>query len=90
MNTPVRRLATVVLVMFVALMMSATWVQYVQAPTLNADQRNVRTLYNEYGNSRGPIVASGESVALSTPVDDAARGAALLNSFAERARGDRS
>ena len=71
MNTPVRRLATVVLVMFVTLMVSATWVQYVQAPSLNADQRNVRTLYNEYGNSRGPIVAGGESVALSTPVDDA-------------------
>ena len=71
MNTPVRRLATVVLVMFLALIASATWVQYIQAPSLNADQRNVRTLYNEYGNSRGPIVAGGESVALSTPVDDA-------------------
>src|SRR5690606_22213273 len=70
MNTPVRRLATVVLVMFLALMVSATWVQFVQAPTLNADQRNVRTLYNEYGNARGPIVVGGESVALSEPVDD--------------------
>src|SRR5690554_3306652 len=57
--------------MFLVLMLSASWVQYVQAPSLNADQRNVRTLYNEYGNSRGPIVAGGESVALSTPVDDA-------------------
>ncbi len=71
MNTPVRRLATVVLAMFLVLMLSASWVQYVQAPSLNADQRNVRTLYNEYGNARGPIVAGGESVALSEPVDDA-------------------
>ena len=50
MNTPLRRLATVVVVMFLVLMGATTWVQFVQAPTLNADQRNVRTLYREYGN----------------------------------------
>lgn len=70
MNTPVRRLATVVIVMFLVLIGAATSVQYFQAPTLNADQRNARTLYNEYGNARGPIVVAGESVALSEPVDD--------------------
>src|SRR5690554_4289369 len=57
--------------MFLVLMASASWVQFVQAPSLNADQRNVRTLYNEYGNFRGPIVAGGDSVAVSTAVDDA-------------------
>lgn len=71
MNTPLRRLSTVVLVMFVALMGSATWVQYFQAERLNNDSRNVRTLYREFGNARGPIVVAGEAVALSTPVDDA-------------------
>ncbi|MBO3085354.1 peptidoglycan D,D-transpeptidase FtsI family protein [Cellulomonas fengjieae] len=70
MNTPLRRLATVVLVMFVGLMASATWVQYVQADRLNNDSRNVRTLYREFGNARGPIVVAGEAVALSTPVED--------------------
>ena len=60
MNTPLRRLATVVLVMFVGLMVSATWVQYVQADRLNNDSRNVRTLYREFGNARGPIVVAGE------------------------------
>jgi peptidoglycan glycosyltransferase len=69
-NTPLRRLATVVTIMFLALMMGATWVQFVQAPSLNADQRNVRTLYREFGNFRGPIVAGGEAIASSTPVDD--------------------
>jgi len=53
MNTPLRRLATVVLVMFVGLMASATWVQYFQADRLNNDSRNVRTLYREFGNARG-------------------------------------
>lgn len=70
MNTPLRKLATVVIVMFAALMLSATWVQYVKAPSLNADGRNVRTIYREYGNYRGPIVVGGEQIAWSTPVSD--------------------
>jgi len=69
-NTPLRRLATITLVMFVALMASATWVQFFQAESLNTDPRNVRTLYREHGNARGPIVAGGEAVASSVPVDD--------------------
>jgi len=69
-NTPLRRVATVMLVMFLALMGSATWVQYVQAPSLNADSRNVRTLYREFGDARGPIVVAGEAVASSVKVDD--------------------
>lgn len=70
MNTPLRRLATVVVIMFLALMGGATWVQFFQAGELNADQRNVRTLYREFGNDRGPIVVAGESIASSAPVDD--------------------
>ncbi|MDQ0372545.1 peptidoglycan D,D-transpeptidase FtsI family protein [Cellulomonas humilata] len=70
MNTPLRRLATVVLVMFVGLMASATWVQYFQADRLNNDSRNVRTLYREFGNARGPIVVAGDAIALSTKVED--------------------
>ena len=70
MNTPLRRLATITLVMFVALMGSVTWVQFFQAESLNTDGRNVRTLYREHGNARGPIVAGGEAIATSVPVDD--------------------
>lgn len=70
MNTPVRRLSMVMLVMFLALMVSATWVQFVQAPDLNSDSRNVRTLYREFGTDRGPIVVGGEAVAMSTEVND--------------------
>ncbi|GIG30382.1 peptidoglycan D,D-transpeptidase FtsI family protein [Cellulomonas marina] len=71
MNTPLRRLASVVLVMFLALLGSVTAVQYVQAGSLNNDPRNVRTIYREFGNARGSIVVAGEAVASSTPVDDA-------------------
>lgn len=70
MNTPLRRLATLTLVMFVALMGAATWVQFFQAESLNTDNRNVRGLYREHGNARGPIVAGGVAIASSVPVDD--------------------
>ena len=71
MNTPLRRLANVVLVMFVVLLGATTWVQYLQASRLDSDPRNVRTLYREYGNARGPIVVAGKAVASSVKVDDA-------------------
>ena len=70
MNTPLRRLATVVIIMFFVLIGATTWVQYVQAPNLNADQRNVRTLYREFGNFRGPIIVGEQAIASSVPVDD--------------------
>lgn len=69
MNTPLRRVASVVLVMFLGLMVSTTWIQFFQADTLNNDARNVRTTYREYDRFRGPIVVAGEAVASSTPVD---------------------
>ena len=71
MNTPLRRLATVVVVMFVVLIGGVTWVQFGQASALNNDTRNVRTLYREYGKPRGPIVVAGQAIASSTPSADA-------------------
>ena len=71
MNQPLRRLATVVVVMFVVLIGGVSWVQFVQASALNNDPRNVRTLYREYGKPRGPIVVAGQAIASSTPSDDA-------------------
>lgn len=71
MNVPLRRVAMVMLAMFLVLMISSTWIQFVTAPQLNADPRNVRTLYREYGTNRGPILVAGEPIAESVPVDDA-------------------
>ena len=70
MNEPIRRLSVVTLLMFLALMMAASWIQVVNAGSLNADARNVRTLYREYGDFRGPIIVDGNAIAYSTPVDD--------------------
>jgi peptidoglycan glycosyltransferase len=69
-NTTLRRLAGVVMVMFLALMVSTTWIQFFHADELNSDTRNIRSIYAEYGRARGPIVVDGQAVALSTPVDD--------------------
>lgn len=70
MNQPLRRLGVLIALMLVALMVSTTSVQFFQAPTLNADSRNSRTIYREYGTDRGPIVVAGESIASSVAVDD--------------------
>ena len=71
MNVPLRRVAIVMLAMFLILMVSSTWIQFVTAPELNADPRNVRTLYREFGTNRGPILVAGEPIAESVPADDA-------------------
>lgn len=71
MNAPLRRLAVVVTAMFTALMLAATWVQFVDAGQLRADPRNSRTLYDQLGRERGPITtADGTTIAESVPSDD--------------------
>ncbi|GAA4713044.1 peptidoglycan glycosyltransferase [Promicromonospora umidemergens] len=71
MNATLRRLSTVVLVMFLALMVSTSWIQFVAAGELNDHPRNVRGIYSALARDRGPIVVSGgEAVATSVPVDD--------------------
>jgi len=70
-NAAIRRVATVALVLLVALMVAATNIQVREAPSLNADSRNVRSIYREFGVSRGPIIVDGQAVVASVPSDDA-------------------
>ncbi|GAA2240017.1 penicillin-binding transpeptidase domain-containing protein [Rarobacter faecitabidus] len=70
MNAPIRKLAVASLVLFMALLLAVTYIQVVQAPTLNADPRNRRTLYQEFNSHRGPIIVDGTNVAYSQEVDD--------------------
>jgi len=70
MNDPVRRLSVVVLTLFLALMGAASWIQVITAGSLNADARNVRTLYREFGNFRGPFIVDGAAIAYSAPSHD--------------------
>jgi peptidoglycan glycosyltransferase len=70
MNTPIRRMATVCLLLFLALMLNATWVQYIQAGELNERNDNRRVRDAEFSRERGAILVNGTQVAESVPVDD--------------------
>lgn len=70
MNAQIRKLMIVVILMTLALLSALTYVQFVQAPTLNADGRNARTVYQQYGQERGKILVGDQVIAESTPVDD--------------------
>lgn len=52
--------------MFIALLVSSTIIQYVEAPTLAANARNSRSLYRSNSAERGPILVAGVPVAMST------------------------
>lgn len=70
MNKTIRHISAVALVMFLSLFAATTWIQFVKAPELNADSRNVRTLYREFGTNRGPILVEGKAIAHSVPSND--------------------
>jgi penicillin-binding protein A len=69
-NTELRRVSLVVLIMFLALFGSTTFIQVVQQDDLRADGRNTRTILDSYSAERGPILVQGDPVAQSVPVDD--------------------
>ena len=70
MRRPIRRVSTLLVLMFVGLFGSSTMIQAVQADALRGDARNTRTLYDSFAAERGSIVVEGVLVALSTPSDD--------------------
>ena len=70
MNTPIRRLAMVVFLMFTALLMATTWIQFVQADDLRERPGNRRTLIDSYSRERGAILVDGTPVARSERTDD--------------------
>jgi peptidoglycan glycosyltransferase len=69
-NTPIRRLAVVVMLMFAALLLSTTWIQFVQAEDLRETAGNRRTLIESYSRDRGAILVDGTAVARSERTDD--------------------
>lgn len=70
MNAPLKRVAIAVLVMFVALLVNANYVQVVEAGSLRQNPHNGRVLAGEYARQRGPIVVDGKAVAESRPTKD--------------------
>ncbi|MBO0856181.1 MAG: penicillin-binding protein 2 [Nocardia sp.] len=70
MNTPLRRVAMAVMIMIVALLLNATYVQVIKADSLRSDPRNSRVLLDEYSRQRGQISAGGTVLATSVATDD--------------------
>ncbi|GGK54790.1 peptidoglycan D,D-transpeptidase FtsI family protein [Nocardia camponoti] len=70
MNKPLRRVAIAVMVMVVALLANATYLQVGKADELRADPRNSRVLLDEYSRQRGQISAGGTVAANSVATDD--------------------
>ncbi|MGA9870255.1 MAG: penicillin-binding protein 2 [Rhodococcus sp. (in: high G+C Gram-positive bacteria)] len=70
MNTPLRRVSIAVMVMVVALLANATYLQVIKADDLRSDPRNSRVLLDEYSRQRGQISAGGQVLAASIATDD--------------------
>lgn len=70
MNKPIRRLSVVVAMLFAALLVSTTMIQFVEAKSINARPDNRRTLLSTFGRERGQILVAGKPIVTSVPVDD--------------------
>ena len=70
MNRQLKRVTIAVLLMFLALFASTTIITVFPVDSLNADSRNVRTLYDSYSAERGPILVDGQAVAESKAAAD--------------------
>jgi peptidoglycan glycosyltransferase len=70
MNKPIRTMAIVCMVLFLALLTNSTYLQYIRADELNSRNDNKRVRDAEFSRERGAILVRGSSVAESVPVDD--------------------
>jgi penicillin-binding protein A len=69
-NKPIRRLSFVVALLFCALLVSTTWIQFVTAKSLDSRPGNRRTLLESYSRERGAILVAGSPIAKSVPTND--------------------
>ena len=69
MNAPILRMSRLVGALFALLLISATFIQFVQAPSLRARPDNRRTLLDNYSRDRGSILVGDTTIASSKPSD---------------------
>jgi penicillin-binding protein A len=65
MNTALRRISVMIMVLIVLLLLNATMTQVFTADGLRSDPRNQRVLLDEYSRQRGQISAGGQLLAYS-------------------------
>jgi peptidoglycan glycosyltransferase len=69
-NKPIRTISIFCLLLFLALMLNATYLQYWRADSLNEHPLNRRVLAAAFSSERGAILVGRTPVAESEPVDD--------------------
>jgi penicillin-binding protein A len=69
-NRPIRTVAIFCLLLFLALLVNATYLQFWRAGALDDDPLNQRVLQESYSSQRGAILVGRTPVAQSTPSDD--------------------
>lgn len=70
MNKPIRVVSVFCLVLFLALLVNATYLMYVRADSLADDPRNRRIITATFSRERGAILVGKEAIARSVPSDD--------------------
>ena len=70
MNKPIRTISLFCLLLFLALMVNATWLQYAKSQDYAEDPLNRRVIEAAYSAERGAILVGRDPVAESTPSDD--------------------
>ena len=70
MNKPIRTISVFCLLLFLALMVNATYLQYYKAGDLGDDPRNRRVIVESFSGERGGILVDREAVAESVESDD--------------------
>ncbi|MFI9270047.1 peptidoglycan D,D-transpeptidase FtsI family protein [Kitasatospora sp. NPDC052896] len=66
MNKPIRRVSVFCMVLILALLLRANWVQGVEADSYADNAHNERNLYDQYSYPRGSIVVAGQPITGST------------------------
>ncbi len=70
MNKPIRTVAIFCLLLFVSLLVNATYLQYVEADDLNKNARNRRVAEASFARERGAILVGRDPIVESVPSDD--------------------
>jgi penicillin-binding protein A len=70
MNKPIRVVSVFCLVLFLALLVNATYLMYVRSDDLSKDPRNRRIITATFSRERGAILVGKEAIARSVPSDD--------------------
>lgn len=70
MNKPIRVVSVACLLLFLALLVNATYLMYVRSDALSEDPNNRRVITATFSRERGAILVGKEAVARSVPSDD--------------------